>query len=95
MTKGNVWKRDFISTYGSRVLVAGEAEHGGRTRKLAENTFLLHKKAKQKKAGTGTMLQILKALPLSDALPLANLYLIQLPWPPRQSHQLGSKCQNT
>lgn len=77
-----------------RVLVAGEAEHGGRTRKFAENIFLLHKEAKLKKAGTGTMLQILKALP-SDALPLANLHLIQLPWPPRQSHRLGSKYQNT
>lgn len=61
---------------------------------LLRTFFLLHKEAKQKKAGTGTMLQILKALP-SDALPLANLHLIRLPWPPRQSHQLRSKCQNT
>lgn len=48
---------------------------------LLRTFFLLHKEAKQKKAGTGTMLQILKALP-SDALPLANLHLIRLPWPP-------------
>lgn len=75
--------------------MAGEAEHGGRTRKLAEHFFffLLHKEEKQKEAGTGTMLQILKTLP-SDALTLTNL-LIQLLWPPKQSHKLGSKCKNT